>query len=64
MAELRSGFLVFIGFTFVGARAVIKEGVGVFGCKFKAVDDISKASGKEEGGHATDNEKTNLDVVQ
>tara|TARA_Y100000588_G_scaffold65680_1_gene65635 strand:+ start:489 stop:683 length:195 start_codon:yes stop_codon:yes gene_type:complete len=64
MAELRSGFLVFIGFTCVCVCAVIKEGVGVFGDKFKAADDISKASGKEEGGHVTDDEKTNLDVVQ
>tara|TARA_B100001059_G_scaffold192693_1_gene196266 strand:+ start:1110 stop:1346 length:237 start_codon:yes stop_codon:yes gene_type:complete len=65
IAEFRSGFFVVIGFTFAGAYAVTKEGVCVLACKFKAADDISKASRKgEEEGHPTPQNEVNLDVVQ
>ncbi|MEZ8034650.1 hypothetical protein ACPV5I_16780 [Vibrio gigantis] len=68
IAEFRSGFFVVIGFKFVGVRvgigAVAKEDVCVLECRFKAADDISKASRKGEEGHPTPQNEVNLDVVQ
>ena len=64
IAGFRSGFFVVIGFTFAGVGAVTKEDVCVLACRFKAADDISKASRKGEEGHPTPQNEVNLDVVQ
>jgi geranylgeranyl pyrophosphate synthase len=75
IAEFKSGFLEesdLIAVTCVLIEAIvatdceaIREVACVFGCKFKAADDISKVSTKEEElGDATGHKKVNIDVVQ
>ena len=63
IAEFRSGFLSVSGFKLNPCEAITEE-VDVLVCKFKAADDISKASKKEEEAHATRRKKMNIDVVQ
>ncbi|CAV27165.1 hypothetical protein VS_II1197 [Vibrio atlanticus] len=63
IAEFKSGFLFVSGFKLSACEA-ITEDVVVSDCIFKAADDISKASRKEEEAHATRLKKVDLDVVQ